>query len=164
MGKTTSVQSHFVVFQLVEQICAVDLGSVREVLHMAELSRPLGLPALLEGFLALDGQTVPVINLRHVFGLPKLPLGLYTPLLILPAKTSPIAVIVDNIIDVYSIPDADLMPVQEHQVFNDCVVAEVLRNQSTVYILSVDRFLLKQEHQRIAELVQTEQERLANLT
>ncbi len=149
------------VFTLAGQPCAIPLESVREVVPMAQLARPPGLPALLEGFLNLRGEAVPVVRLRRLFGLPEASPGLYTPVVIL--KEGPLALLVDEVSGILSAPEEARLPVQEGHAFNDCVEAEVVLDGRTVHLLSKDRLLLEQERRRIAELQVTAQRRLSEL-
>ncbi|MBI2504469.1 MAG: chemotaxis protein CheW [Candidatus Latescibacteria bacterium] len=152
-----------VVFRLAGQACALPLERVQEVLPMATLLRPPGLPALLEGFLNLGGAAVPVIHLCRLFGLPWEAPGLYTPLLVVSGHPGPLALLVDEVTDLLSVDQKALVQVREDQVFNDCVEAEIDLGDRTLHLLSPDRLLLEEERQRVAALREAAQERLAAL-
>ncbi|HLE20500.1 MAG TPA: chemotaxis protein CheW, partial [Vicinamibacteria bacterium] len=47
---------HFLAFELSESVCAVPLEEVHSIVHLPALSRPPGMPVLLEGFLNLRGK------------------------------------------------------------------------------------------------------------
>jgi purine-binding chemotaxis protein CheW len=126
---------------------------------MAQLACPPGLPALLEGFLNLRGEAVPVVRLRRLFGLPEQTPGLYTPVVIL-KEGGPLALLVDEVGGVLSAPEEDRLPVQEGHAFNDCVEAEVALEGRLVHLLSTDRLLLEGERRRIAEFQAVAQRRL----
>ena len=130
---------------------------------MAQLARPPGLPALLEGFLNLRGEAVPVVRLRRLFGLPEASPGLYTPMVVLKGREGPLALLVDEVSGVLSASEEAGLPVQEGHAFNDCVEAEVVLDGRAVHLLSTDRLLLEQERRRIAELQVVAQRRLSDL-
>lgn len=151
------------VFRLSGEACAFPVKSVREIVHMARLSRPPGLPSILEGFLNLRGAAVPVLRLDRLFHLPERTPGLYTPLLILRGPDAPLALTVDAVSEVLSVSEEDLLPVREADLFNGCVGAEAVLNGRVVHLLSPERLLLEQERRRIAEFQAVAQQRLLEL-
>ncbi|OGG54320.1 MAG: hypothetical protein A3F84_14840 [Candidatus Handelsmanbacteria bacterium RIFCSPLOWO2_12_FULL_64_10] len=163
MASPAQTQRTLMVFTLAGQSCAIPLKSVREVVPMAQLARPPGLPALLEGFLNLRGEAVPVVRLRRLFGLPEASPGLYTPMVVLKGREGPLALLVDEVSGVLSASEEAGLPVQEGHAFNDCVEAEVVLDGRAVHLLSTDRLLLEQERRRIAELQVVAQRRLSDL-
>ena len=152
-----------VIFRLAGQACAFPLERVQEVLPMAALLCPPGLPSLLEGFLNLGGAAVPVIHLCRLFGLPAQVPGLYTPMLLVSGRPGPLAFLVDEVTDILSLDPKALLPVRESQVFNDCVEVEIDLGGRTLHLLSPDRLLLEEERQRVAALQEAAQDRLKAL-
>lgn len=152
-----------VAFRLAGQACAFPLERVQEVLPMAALLRPPGLPSLLEGFLNRGGTAVPVIHLCRLFGLPWEAPGLYTPLLMVSGRPGPLGLLVDEVTGLLSLDLKALLPVRESQVFNNCVEAEVELGDHTLHLFSPDRLLLEEERQRVAALREAAQERLKAL-
>lgn len=63
--------------------CAFPLKTVREIVPMARLSVPPGLPSGLAGFLNLRGTAVPIVRLDRLFDLPEQLPGLHTPMIVL---------------------------------------------------------------------------------
>lgn len=163
MASLTQTQRSLVVFQLAGQVCALPLEAVREIVHMAQLSRPPGLPSILEGLLNLRGAIIPILRVGRLFNLPEQTPGLYTPLVILQNPDPPLALLVDGVNGVLPVSDEDLLPVREADLFNGCVEAEAVLNGRTVHLLSLERLLLKQERRRIAEFQALEQQRLGEL-
>jgi chemotaxis signal transduction protein len=53
--------------------CAFPLEAVREIVPMASLVAPLGLPAAVAGFLDLRGTAIPIIRLDRLYDLPEQP-------------------------------------------------------------------------------------------
>jgi purine-binding chemotaxis protein CheW len=150
-------------FRLAGQLCALPLEKVREILPMPRLARPPGLPSLLEGFLNLGGMALPVLRLDQLFALPPLQPGLYTPLLVLRDPDPPLALLVEQVEAVLSVPGEALLPVREGHAFNDCATAEVALGGRTLHLLSPERLLLREERQRLAELQAMAQQRLGGL-
>lgn len=152
-------------FRLGGERCGIHLEKIQEVVPMASLARPPGLPMMLEGFLNLRGMATPVLRLDRLFRLPPWSPGLYTPLVILRGKPHPIALLVDRVDSIHSAPESALLPVQAEHCFNDCTEADVLLEPGSapVHLLSSERLLLEQEQSRIAELRATAQQYLQEL-
>jgi purine-binding chemotaxis protein CheW len=156
-------QEQFVIFHAAGQAYALGVNEVREIVPMAELSRPPGSPSILAGFLNLAGQPLPVIRLNRMFGLPDQPLGLYTPLLILRGPDQRLALQVDRVSQITAIAAGAILPAGDHHSFNDCVLGMLRLADEVVLLLSLERILLDKERQCIAELEAAEQERLREL-
>ena len=88
-NRKATVQRKSIAFALGEQVYALPLEAVREILPMAQLSRPPGMPSLLDGFLNLGGTSVAVVNLGRLFGSPNPPWQLHSPLLVLRSQQAP---------------------------------------------------------------------------
>lgn len=149
-----------VLFRLADQTCALPSKWVQEILPMAHLARPPGLPLILEGFLNLGGIAVPVLPLARLFNLPQQAPGLYTPLLVLRGIDPPLALLVDQVDELLSVTEEALAPVREQHALNDCVKAEGRMEDRVFHLLSPERLFLEQERQRLAELQAMAQQRL----
>ena len=148
------------IFDLAGLRCAVDASEVRQIVPMALLSHPPGLPYLLQGFLNLRGETVPVLRLDRLFGLPEQEPGLYTPLVLLRREGGTMALMADRVIDMRSLPADSFSPVAEHYSFNGCAEAEVRVPEGVIHVLSPRRILVEQERQSLAHFQHMAEERL----
>jgi purine-binding chemotaxis protein CheW len=165
MTSTPTIRSRpasrrLVSFALGDQAYALPLAAVQEILPMAQLTRPPGLPSVLEGFLNLRGRAAAVINLSRLFGLPATPVGLYTPLLILRDLDFPLALLVDRVTGLTSISEDSIARLGENYTSNDCAEGVTMTDESVLVMLSVDRILFGRERSCLAELQATEQARV----
>jgi purine-binding chemotaxis protein CheW len=151
------------VFHLVGQQFAVALNRVQEIVPMARLSRPPGLPSIVEGFLNLGGSAVSVLRLDRLFNLDEYELGLYSTLVILRTSGIPIAWLVDAVNEIVADGAESRMPVSAQQSFNGCAEAGVSVNGRMIHVLSPERILLEKERQTLAQFQALEQRRLGNL-
>ena len=101
---TPAAQRRLMVFHLAGQAYALPLRELQEVVPMAELFRPPGLPSVLAGFLNLAGTAIPVLRLDRLFELPEPVLGLYTPLLLLRHPDYQVALLVDKVSEILAVP------------------------------------------------------------
>jgi purine-binding chemotaxis protein CheW len=147
-------------FSLGEQLYGLPLRTVQEIVPMALLAQPPGLPPLLAGFLNLAGTLVPVLRLDRLFEVPPLTPGKYTPLLIVRRPDHPLALMVEKVQRILAVPEEAIVPVREHQSFNDCVVGLATVDERVLLVLSVERILLDKEQQCLADWQDREQARL----
>jgi purine-binding chemotaxis protein CheW len=152
-----------VVLHIGSQAYALPLAELDELVPMAQLSRPPGLPGVLDGFLNLGGTAVPVLRLDRLFGLPELTPGLYAPLLILRHPDYRMALLVEKVSRISSVPATAVLPVPQGESFNDCVEGVLTLDGHFILLLSSERLLLEKEHQCLAELRDLEQARLREL-
>lgn len=151
-------------FAIGEMPCALPLRAAREVLPMAALSRPPGLPAIMEGFLDLGGQAVPVLRLDQLLGMPAWSPGVSALLLLADIGKRLVAFPVSNVEDVVSVgADSKVLPVAEEEAFNGCVRGLLHHGGQTHYLLDPERLLLAAEARRVAEFREREQQRLSAL-
>jgi purine-binding chemotaxis protein CheW len=63
--------SQFLTFKLDQEIFALDIGKVREVLDFTSVTKVPQTPDFMRGVINLRGSVVPVVDLRLKFGLPR---------------------------------------------------------------------------------------------
>jgi len=128
---------------------------------MAQLARPPGLPSALEGILNLAGAAVPVVRLDRLLQLPEQPLGLYSMLIVLQGVSAgQVALLVDRVSGVLSLPESALLPVRDEDSFNACAVAVASVSGQVIHLLSPTRILLEKERESLSQFQAMEQRRL----
>lgn len=156
-------QHTLLLFHLAGQSYGIPLRDVQEVVPMARLSHPPSMPAVLAGFLNLGGIAIPVLRLDRLFGLQEQSVGLYTPLIVLRDAESRLALMVEKVSRIVSVPADELVPVPENHSFNDCVEEMATFADHVVLLLSTGRILLEKEQQCLAEFQDREQTRLREM-
>src|SRR5512135_2772114 len=70
MGTTeVSQASQYLTFRLGEEVFALEISQVREVLDYTQITRVPRMPAFMRGVINLRGSVVPVVDLRLKFGM-----------------------------------------------------------------------------------------------
>lgn len=67
---TTTENTQFLTFMLGEEIFAVDISKVREVLEFTAVTKVPRTPNFMMGVINLRGSVVPVVDMRLKFGMP----------------------------------------------------------------------------------------------
>jgi purine-binding chemotaxis protein CheW len=148
------------VFRLAGNTFAIRLESVREIVPMAELSRPAMMPTLLEGLLNIGGTPIPVLRVASLLGLPQDSLELYTPLIVIRSQQRLMALLVQSVAGISSVSEARLSPLPASDSFNGCAEGQFMEQDATVCLLSLDRLLLEKEQRTVAEFQDIEARRL----
>jgi chemotaxis signal transduction protein len=154
-------QRTLLVFQLGDQNAAFPIENVERITPMAQLACPPGLPSLLEGILNLSGTAVPVLRLDRLLQLPARSPGLYSMLIVLKGICDGrIAMLVDRVSQVVSVPEIAVLSVEKQDSFNACAEATVALEDTNVHVLSPARILLERERKVLAEFQGIAQQRL----
>lgn len=74
--------SCYVTLGMDDEVCAIEVGIVREILESGPITRLPNAPAFLSGVIDVRGQTVPVIDLRVKLGLAPVPVTQDTRILV----------------------------------------------------------------------------------
>ncbi len=106
MGDSQQRTQDLLVFHSSGLDCAFPLEAVREIVPMARLSSPPGLPSGLAGFLDLRGTAIPIVRLDRLFDLPEQQPGLHTPMIVLRGVLGPIGILVDSVRGIVPVPSA----------------------------------------------------------
>jgi purine-binding chemotaxis protein CheW len=72
MTPASSISS-YITFKLGDELFAIDVARVREVLDLSEITRVPTAPPYLRGVVNVRGSAIPVVDLRCKFGLPAVP-------------------------------------------------------------------------------------------
>jgi purine-binding chemotaxis protein CheW len=143
--------------------CAFPLDAVREVVPMARLSAPPGMPSALVGFLDLRGTAIPVVRLGRLFDLPEQQPGLYTPLIVLRGVLSPIAILVESARGIIPAVSARNVDLPEDRTFQGCATSALQLDGDLIYLLSPARLLEANEDRLLADYTAISQARLVHL-
>lgn len=140
-----SDQQDLVVFRLARQAYALPTEPVVRIIEMVTITPIPQVSSVVEGVINVRGVAVPVINLRCHFGLPEVPWGLHTPIILVQIGEQMFGLIVDEVIDVLNLSAdqiyrvADVLPEWMGQAPVLQGVAHV--QNDTVLLLDVEHLL-----------------------
>jgi len=89
-----------VVFDLADETYGVDIGSVREIIRIQEITKVPRTPDYVEGVINLRGKVIPVIDLRKKFGFKKAEVSKDTRIVVVDIGGNDIGVVVDAVTEV----------------------------------------------------------------
>src|SRR5512136_2393008 len=97
-------------FRLADDIYAVDIMRIKEIIRPQKLTALPKSPAFVEGVLNLRGQVIPVIDLRKKFEMPLRDIDPNRRLLIITLAGCVMGIAVDEVTEVITIPVANIKP------------------------------------------------------
>jgi purine-binding chemotaxis protein CheW len=163
MGESPERARNILIFHTSGLDCAFPLEAVREIVPMATLSTPPGLPSGLAGFLNLRGTAVPIVRLDRLFDLAEQRPGLHTPMIVLHRALGPIGILVDSVRGIFPAPSARLVDLPEDGTFHGCATATLQLDGQPIQLLSPEALLQKNEDHLLADYAATSEARLLQL-
>ncbi len=107
---TAQTEKQLVVFDLASEGYGVDIGAVREIIRMQEITRVPRSPEFVEGVINLRGKVIPVIDLRKRFGLQVADQSKDNRIVVVDIGKQDIGVIVDAVTEVLRISADSVEP------------------------------------------------------
>src|SRR3984885_11286582 len=141
MGNSIETTPNLLLFCSNGLDCAFPIEAVREIVPMAMLSCPPGLPSGLAGFLDLRGTAIPIVRLDRLFGLREQRPGLHTPMIVLRGIGSPIGILVDSVRGIVPVAAAALLDLPEGGTFRGCATASFELDGCVIHLLLLDTLL-----------------------
>ncbi|OGU17306.1 MAG: chemotaxis protein CheW [Geobacteraceae bacterium GWC2_53_11] len=140
-GSLTHIQ--LACFSLGDKLFAVDIMRIREILVPQKLSPLPCTSDLLEGVINLRGTVIPVMNMRKRFGMPALENTSAGKLLIVSLVKQLLAIVVDDVMEVVSVPVAEIKPPIQMTsgVGMEFLLGVCLSNNRVFMILNIDSLL-----------------------
>lgn len=135
-------------FNLGDNIFAVDIMRIREIILPQKLSSLPRASSVLEGVINLRGTVIPVMDMRTLFGMPAVQEEIPGKLLIVSLARQILAMAVDNVMEVISVPVKEIKPPLETAdgITMDHLLGVCLSEGRVIMILDIDSLLGHSEY------------------
>lgn len=143
--------TQYLTFRLGEELFALDISKVREVLDLTAITRVPRTPEYMLGVLNLRGSVVPVIDLRLKFGMTKSEKTVNTCIIItevmVDEETLVIGALVDSVQEVIDLEPGDLEPPPKigARLNTDFIKGMGKQNDKFIIILYIDKVFSSSE-------------------
>lgn len=104
------MENQLVIFHLANEYYGVDIAAVESIIKMQAITGIPQAPAFVEGVINLRGAVLPVIDLRHRFGLDQTPPTKDTRIVVVEMSGTTVGMIVDAVNEVIRVPSEDIEP------------------------------------------------------
>lgn len=130
-------------FRLGDDLYAVDIMRIREIIRPQKLTLLPRTPAFVEGIINLRGAVIPVIDMRRRFGLPPSPIVHTSRLLIVTIAEQLVGLVVDDVTEVLTVPVRDIKPPPKVAggVGAEYLIGICLAKESLLMLLNLDKIL-----------------------
>jgi purine-binding chemotaxis protein CheW len=91
--------SQYMTFKLGNELFAIGVAQVREVLEVSQITRVPTAPAYMRGVVNVRGQATPVVDLRLKFGLPAVPDTVHTRIIVMELELDGEAAVLGGVAD-----------------------------------------------------------------
>lgn len=106
--------NQYLTFTLAEELFALDIGKVREVLDVSTVTRVPGTPSFVRGVINLRGNVVPVVDMRRKLGMPEAEQGVNSCIIIVDLEVDGEATVLgalsDSVQEVLDMDDGQIEP------------------------------------------------------
>ena len=134
-------------FRLGEDVYALDIMRIKEIIRPQKLSHLPKAPPFVEGVINLRGVVIAVIDLRKRFDMPQRELDVASRLLIVKVEGQAMGLVVDDVTEVVTVPVKDLKPpprLSEGDI-HEYLLGVCLVQESMIMLLNLDKLLSPQE-------------------
>jgi len=147
----TARPAQYLGFSLADELYALELLRIREIIEHVPITRVPGMPPTVLGVINLRGRVVPVVDLAVKLGLPPRPLTRWTCFIIVDAQQEgervPLGLLADSVSEVLDWGPEDIQPAP---AFGTRLSVDYLRGvgrqqERFVLLLDLDRLLTPEE-------------------
>lgn len=142
-----------VVFTLDEQLYALQLAAIERVVRAVAVTPVPKAPVIVLGLIDVRGRMLPVVSLRHRFGLPDREIDLSDQFIIAHTATRPVVIVVDAVVEVVEIAEQQMVAREEIFPGLAYVRGVAKLGDSLVFIHDLDAVLTYDEEQTLDALL-----------
>lgn len=138
-----------IIFSLDEQRYALRLSSVERTVRMVEITPLPKAPEIVLGVIDVQGEVVPVLDMRKRFRLPERVPGIADQLIMARTARRRVALVIDAVIDVAALPEDELVEPATILPRLEYVEGVARLGDGIVFIHDLDAFLSIEEEQTL---------------
>ena len=143
--------ARYLTFRLGDELFAINVAKAREVLDLSHITRVPTAPAYLRGVVNVRGNAIPVVDLRHKFGLPETADTLTTRIIVMDLSIDGENVVVGGLADaVHEVLELEPNEINEPPSIGmrwrtDLILGMGRRNDRFTIILDIERVFSTEE-------------------
>ncbi|WP_243439190.1 chemotaxis protein CheW [Fundidesulfovibrio soli] len=148
--------NQYLTFTLGEEVFALDIASVREVLELTSITKVPRTPEHIRGVINLRGRAVPVVDVRLKFGMPPAENTVDTCIIIvevsLGGEQTVLGALADSVQEVMDIEPGDVEPAPRMgtSVKADFIKGIGRHGEGFIILLDIDRVFTEEELSQLA--------------
>jgi purine-binding chemotaxis protein CheW len=145
-------------FRLASEVYGLEILKVRELIGLMEITRIPRAPSHVRGVINLRGKVIPVVDLRLKFEMEAADTTSQTVIIVVQLAAEggglTMGILVDEVLEVRAIPDADVEPPPnlQGQAASSFILGVGKVDKRVIFLLDIDRVLTPQERSPLLEL------------
>jgi len=147
--------NHLIVFVLDRQRYALQLSMVDRVVRMVAITPLPKAPDIVLGVVNVQGQVIPVINMRRRFSLPEREIVLTDQLVVAHTARRTVALVADAVLDVIASPAQSLIETEDILPKIEYVDGVIKLADGMILIHDLDSFLSLEEENSLDQVLET---------
>jgi purine-binding chemotaxis protein CheW len=154
---TATATTQYLTFKLAEELFALDIGTVREVLDYSRVTKVPQTPDFMRGVINLRGSVVPVMDLRSKFGMSQAETTVNTCIIIvevaLDGETTILGAMADSVQEVLDLEPEQIEPPPRigTRLRTDFIKGMGKRGEHFIMILDIDQVFSAEELSAVAQ-------------
>ncbi len=150
--------NQFVTFKIEDEIYAINVFKVREILEVPDITKVPGMPEMIRGVINIRGDVVPVLDLKQKFGNVKTEFKQDTAIIVTEVEkeeeTIPVGILVDAAKEVVTLESEQMEPPPKMGIFidNNFLLGMGRIDETFIILLNIDKILSDQEMKVINSL------------
>lgn len=155
-NQTAISERQLVVFDLNEEAYGVDIGAVREIIRMQEITRVPRAPQFIEGVINLRGKVIPVVDLRTRFSMPTGDRTDEHRIVVVDVVGQDIGMVVDAVTEVSRVSEASIEPPSTVITTEDSdyLTGIVKTDEKLIILLDIAKVISADEAGRVADIAE----------
>ncbi len=151
-----SISNQFVTFKIENELYAIDVFKIREILEVPEITKVPGMPAMIRGVINIRGSVVPVLDMKMKFGQDRTEQNQDTAVIVTEISnndgTVQIGIMVDSAREVITLDPENIEEPPRLGIFIDNKYLSGMGkiNEEFVIILNIDKILSENELSQVA--------------
>jgi purine-binding chemotaxis protein CheW len=144
VSKITEVRQ-YLTFKLEEEVFALDVGKVREILDYTNITKVPQTPEFMKGVINLRGSVIPVVDMRLKFGIPPQEKTMDTCIIVVEIsidnESTILGALVDSVQEVFELEPSQIEPAPRigTKLRTDFILGMGKRDDKFVIILDIDK-------------------------
>lgn len=141
------LNNNFVLFSIEGQSFVIRLNAVKRIARAVSVTRIHNAPDVIEGVVNIQGEIIPVVNLRKRFNLPLREIGIDDHFIVANTKYRSVAVLVDEVKDIIESLDDAIVSQQDILPGHESIEGIVKTANNMILIQDLDKLLSLEEEE-----------------
>ena len=154
-------KGRFLSLSLSEEVFALEIKYVTEIVGVQPITPIPEVPDYVKGIINLRGKIIPVIDMRLKFKKPSTEYTDRTCIIVVDIEEVSVGLIVDNVVEVVSIPDKDIVPPPDYRtgIQNRYIKGIGMVENKVILILECAKILSEEDIEDVLEIGKVQEQR-----